>query len=62
MISSRKFLRSINCFVGRSDVGEKQGVANSAEVFRQFAWNLAGTLAKPVRRVSKARPAGAVKR
>ena len=32
------------------------------EVFRQFAWHLAGTLAKPERRAGKPRPATAVKR
>lgn len=31
------------------------------EVFRQFAWNLAGTLAKPVRRAAKPRPAAGPK-
>lgn len=30
----------------------------AGEVFRQFAWNLAGTLAKPARRPSRPRPAG----
>lgn len=30
----------------------------AGEVFRQFAWNIAGTLAKPVRRPSRPRPAG----
>ena len=30
----------------------------AGEVFRQFAWNLAGTLAKPTRRPSRPRPAG----
>jgi hypothetical protein len=34
----------------------------ASEVFRQFAWNIAGTLAKPPRRVSRPRPAGGVKR
>jgi hypothetical protein len=29
----------------------------AGEVFRQFAWNLAGTLAKPVRRPGRPRPA-----
>lgn len=28
----------------------------AGEVFRQFAWHLAGTLAKPQRRVTKPRP------
>ncbi len=27
-------------------------------VFRQFAWNLAGTLARPAPRAPKAKPAG----
>lgn len=46
-------------------MGDKKGAEHSTEVFRQFAWNLAGTLAKPVRRVSKPRtgtPVAAVKR
>ena len=30
----------------------------AGEVFRQFAWNIAGTLVKPVRRPSRPRPAG----
>lgn len=34
----------------------------AVEVFRQFAWNLAGTLAKSGSGASKPRPAGAVKR
>jgi hypothetical protein len=42
-------------------LGDKKSSGNSAEVFRQFAWHLAGTLAKPVRRTGKPRPAGAVK-
>lgn len=33
----------------------------AGEVFRQFAWNLAGTLAKPVRRVARPRPAAGAK-
>lgn len=33
----------------------------AGEVFRQFAWNLAGTLAKPQRRASKPRPAAGQK-
>jgi hypothetical protein len=43
-------------------VGDKQGSDKSTEVFRQFAWHLAGTLAKPSRRATKPRPATAVKR
>ena len=62
MILSKRFRRSINCFGGRSDVGDKKSSDNSTEVFRQFAWHLAGTLAKPVRRVAKPRPVAAVKR
>jgi hypothetical protein len=42
-------------------VGDKKGSDNSGEVFRQFAWHLAGTLAKPSRRPSKPRPASTVK-
>ncbi len=34
----------------------------AGEVFRQFAWHLAGTLAKPARRVSRIRPAAGSKR
>ena len=34
----------------------------AGEVFRQFAWNLAGTLAKPPRRTARPRPQAAVKR
>jgi hypothetical protein len=33
----------------------------AGEVFRQFAWHLAGTLAKPVRRAGKPRPAAGPK-
>lgn len=33
----------------------------AGEVFRQFAWHLAGTLAKPVRRAVKPRPAAGPK-
>jgi hypothetical protein len=33
----------------------------AGEVFRQFAWHLAGTLAKPVRRAAKPRPAAGQK-
>ncbi len=33
----------------------------AGEVFRQFAWNLAGTLTKPVRRVSRPRPVAGTK-
>jgi len=33
----------------------------AGEVFRQFAWHLAGTLAKPVRRATKPRPAAGQK-
>jgi len=41
-------------------LGDKKGSDNSGEVFRQFAWHLAGTLAKPApRRQGKPRPAGA---
>ncbi len=42
-------------------MGDKKSADNSGEVFRQFAWHLAGTLAKPVRRPSKPRPVAAVK-
>jgi hypothetical protein len=43
-------------------VGDKKGSDRAGEVFRQFAWHLAGTLAKPVPRPGKPRPAVAVKR
>ena len=43
-------------------MGDKKGADHSGEVFRQFAWHLAGTLARPVRRAAKPRPAAAVKR
>jgi len=43
-------------------VGEKQGSDKAGEVFRQFAWHLAGTLARPERRAGKPRPAAVVKR
>ncbi len=33
----------------------------AGEVFRQFAWHLAGSLAKPQRRVAKPRPAAGPK-
>lgn len=33
----------------------------AGEVFRQFAWHLAGSLAKPVRRAAKPRPAAGQK-
>ena len=33
----------------------------AGEVFRQFAWHLAGTLAKPSRRAAKPRPAAGAK-
>ena len=33
----------------------------AGEVFRQFAWHLAGTLAKPQRRAAKPRPAAGPK-
>lgn len=33
----------------------------AGEVFRQFAWNIAGTLAKPPRRPSRPRPAAGAK-
>ncbi|MDB5541077.1 MAG: hypothetical protein JWQ89_2804 [Devosia sp.] len=42
--------------MGAKDNSTDKQVAG--EVFRQFAWNLAGTLAKPVRRTSRPRPAG----
>ena len=42
-------------------MGNKKGAEHSQQVFRQFAWHLAGTLAKPVKR-SRPRPAAAVKR
>ncbi len=38
----------------KGNSGDKQV---AGEVFRQFAWNLAGTLAKPARRPSRPRPA-----
>lgn len=31
-------------------LGDKQGTEKAGEVFRQFAWHLAGTLAKPAPR------------
>lgn len=34
----------------------------AGEVFRQFAWNLAGTLAKPGRKTARPRPAAGSKR
>lgn len=34
---------------------------STGEVFRQFAWNLAGTLAKPARRGTRPRPAASGK-
>jgi len=43
-------------------LGSKKSSDNSQQVFRQFARNLAGTLAKPVGQVSKPRPVAAVKR
>ena len=42
-------------------MGDKKGSEQSQQVFRQFAWNLAGTLAKPVRRTAKPRPMAAGK-
>ncbi|MBN9308143.1 MAG: hypothetical protein J0I99_16375 [Devosia sp.] len=42
--------------MGDKQVSKDRQVAG--EVFRQFAWNLAGTLAKPARRPSRPRPAG----
>ncbi len=33
----------------------------AGEVFRQFAWHLAGTLAKPVRRAARPRPQAGAK-
>ena len=30
-------------------MASKQNVQNAQQTFRQFAWNLAGTLARPVR-------------
>jgi hypothetical protein len=38
-------------------LGSKNSSENSQQVFRQFAWNLAGTLAKPAGQVQKPRPA-----
>ncbi len=40
-----------------ADKAVSTGKQAAGEVFRQFAWNLAGTLAKPVRRASRPRPA-----
>lgn len=40
--------------MGAKQVSTDKHVAG--EVFRQFAWNIAGTLAKPQRRVTKPRP------
>ncbi len=37
-------------------LGSKKGSDHSQQVFRQFAWNLAGTLAKPAPRQGKPRP------
>ncbi len=34
----------------------------AGEVFRQFAWHLAGTLARPAPRVRKPRPVATAKR
>ncbi len=42
-------------------VGNKKEAEHSQQVFRQFAWNLAGTLAKPGKR-ARPRPVAAVKR
>jgi hypothetical protein len=45
-------------------MGDKKNITGqhvAGEVFRQFAWNLAGTLAKPVRRAARPRPAGPAK-
>jgi hypothetical protein len=41
--------------MGAKGVSDDKQVAG--EVFRQFAWNLAGTLSKPARRPSRPRPA-----
>ena len=38
-------------------LGSKKGSDLSQQVFRQFAWNLAGTLAKPAGQAQKPRPA-----
>lgn len=45
-------------------VGSKKGADHSQQVFRQFAWNLAGTLAKPAKpaRPKSSVAASAVKR
>jgi hypothetical protein len=46
--------------MGDKAVSNERQVAG--EVFRQFAWNLAGTLAKPGRKTVRPRPAAGGKR
>ena len=41
--------------------GNSKDTHVAGEVFRQCAWHLAGTLAKPVRRAAKPRPAAGTK-
>jgi hypothetical protein len=41
--------------------GNSTGKQQAGEVFRQFAWHLAGTLAKPSRPAAKPRPAAGAK-
>ena len=43
-------------------MANKNNREHAQQTFRQFAWNLAGTLARPVRRAAKPRPVAAVKR
>ena len=46
--------------MGNKGVSTDRQVAG--EVFRQFAWNLAGTLAKPGRKTARPRPVTGGKR
>ena len=44
------------------DKAVSDGKHVAGEVFRQFAWNLAGTLAKPGRKTARPRPVAGGKR